>query len=96
MLTTKVYITQKNTMLESIKRVYTKVWLNFTERTIIARLIDSYLQFYLLKRLLHLYKSLNESEKLKRLELKILADKEKEKEKYALVTFRLLSFFLLY
>jgi DNA-binding CsgD family transcriptional regulator len=33
------------------------------------------------------YKSLNESEKLKRLELKILADKEKEKEKYALATF---------
>lgn len=50
------------------------------------KLIDYYLNLSA-KTSIASYKSLNESEKLKRLELKILADKEKEKEKYALVTF---------
>lgn len=50
------------------------------------KLIDYYLNLSA-KTSIASYKSLNESEKLKRLELKIFDDKEKRKEKYALVTF---------
>ena len=50
------------------------------------KLIDYYLNLSA-KTSIASYKSLNESEKLKRLELKIFDDKEKRKEKYALITF---------
>lgn len=50
------------------------------------KLIDYYLNLSA-KTSIASYKSLNESEKLKRLELKIFDDKEKLKEKYALITF---------
>lgn len=50
------------------------------------KLIDYYLNLSA-KTSIASYKSLNESEKLKRLELNIFDDKEKRKEKYALITF---------